>query len=123
MVKEWIPLSVRRRSTKNACETCGSTSRLGLHHQFRVRTNNSPENLQTLCPTCHTALHWQEGKRAWRLHSASCDVCGKPAKRSGLCETHRTRQRRHGSPYLRRRKVGRSWQLMDERTGRASGLA
>lgn len=117
-VTEWIPGSVRLAHQKTECEMCGGKSRLGLHHKDMDRTNNSPENLQTLCPSCHTSLHWEMGKAAWRRHSPTCDVCGKPAKRLGLCETHRTRYLRHGSPYLLKRKIGHSWLLVDERTGR-----
>lgn len=116
-VKEWIPKTIRKAHLKSACETCGSKSRLGLHHKDRDRMNNSPENLQTLCPTCHTRLHWVEGKTPWRLHPASCTVCGKPAKRLGLCETHRSRLLRHGNPYLKKKQTGHSWQLVDERSG------
>lgn len=116
-VKEWIPLAIRLANQKQACELCGGTSRLGLHHKDRDRMNNSPSNLQTVCPTCHTRLHWAEDKKPWRRHPATCSVCGKPAKRLGLCETHRSRQLRHGSPYLTKQRLGRSWQLVDERTG------
>lgn len=119
-VTEWIPWQVRLENQKTACEQCGSTFRLGLHHKDRDRTNNSPENLQTLCPTCHTRLHWAEDKMPWRRHPASCTVCGKPAKRLGLCETHRTRLLRHGSPYLKKKQKGYSWLLVDERTGEAA---
>ena len=118
-VTEWIPWQVRLSNQKTACEICGGNFRLGLHHKDRNRTNNSPENLQTLCPTCHTRLHWEENKAPWRRHPASCTVCGKPAKRLGLCETHRSRLLRHGDPYLTKKQKGRSWQLVDERTGEA----
>lgn len=42
------------------CEKCGSTSWLGqpinleIHHINGIRTNNSLENLQLLCPNCHS---------------------------------------------------------------------
>ena len=118
-VKEWIPKAIRLQWQKPACELCGSRSRLGLHHKDRDRTNNSSENLQTLCPTCHTCLHWEEGKTPWRRHPAFCTVCDKPAKRLGLCETHRSRLLRHGSPYLTKKQFGRLRVLVDERTGEA----
>jgi endogenous inhibitor of DNA gyrase (YacG/DUF329 family) len=118
-VTEWIPCQVRLQNQKIACEICGSQSRLGLHHKDRNRTNNSPENLQTLCPTCHTRLHWAEDKMPWRRHPVSCSVCGKPAQRLGLCATHNTRRKRHGSPYLTKKQKGHSWRLVDERTGGA----
>jgi hypothetical protein len=118
-VKEWVPKAIRLQWQKPACEMCGGNSRLGLHHKDRVRTNNSPENLQTLCPTCHTRLHWEEDKTPWRRHPAFCTACGKPAKRLGLCETHRSRLLRHGSPYLIKKQNGHLRVLVDERTGEA----
>jgi len=93
------------------CEECGGAVSLGVHHMDNDRTNNSPNNLRTFCNVCHTRWHWNHGKEPWRRHPPTCTVCGKPAKRSGLCETHRTRLKRHGSPYLKKIKVGHSWQL------------
>lgn len=103
------------RFLKESCETCGATRRLGVHHLDEDRTNNSPANLQTLCPACHTRLHWATGKQPWRRHPPICTVCGEPAKRLGLCETHRSRLLRHGSPYLVKRKIGHTWQLVEDR--------
>ena len=43
-----------------ACEHCGTTTWLGqpinleVHHKDGDRTNNSLENLQLLCPNCHS---------------------------------------------------------------------
>lgn len=108
-----------RACLKNQCERCGTMQKLGVHHKDRDVTNNSPENLQTLCPTCHASLHWEEGKTPWRRHPASCIVCGKPAQRSGFCATHLTRFKRHGNPYLTKKKSGLIWLLVDERTGEA----
>ena len=116
-VMEWVPTAVRQSYMKTACEQCGSESRLGLHHLDENRQNNSPANLQTLCPACHTRWHWEHGKTTPRLHASSCGVCGKQPTHSGLCETHRTRQRRYGSPYLKPIRRGRSSPLVDERTG------
>ena len=111
-VKGWVPVSIRSKALKKRCERCGANSSLCLHHIDGDRTNNSLENLLTVCAACHTRLHWETGKEPWRRHSASCDVCGRPAKRLGLCETHRSRLLRHGSPYLKKVKIGRSWQLV-----------
>lgn len=118
-VKGWIPNRLELMTA--ACGNCGSESQLNLHHNDKDRTNNSPENLQTLCAPCHTRWHWAHDKKPWRRRSASCEVCGKPAKRLGLCETHRTRLRRYGSPYLVRRKIGSSWVLLEDR-GMPNGL-
>ena len=114
-VQGWVPKVVRTASMKPSCESCGSTDRLSLHHLDEDRTNNSLANLQTLCPSCHTRWHWEHGKKPWRRHSPTCTICGKPAKRLGLCETHRSRLLRHGNPLLVKRKVGQSWVLVEDR--------
>lgn len=43
-----------------ACQICGYNeikNILGVHHIDRNRENNSPENLQVLCPNCHSIIH------------------------------------------------------------------
>lgn len=42
------------------CERCGYNSVpeiLGVHHKDRNRANNKLENLETLCPNCHSLEH------------------------------------------------------------------
>jgi hypothetical protein len=106
-VTGWVPWKVRLAAQKDRCEGCGSDSRLGLHHKDQDRTNNSLENLQTLCPSCHTTWHWANGKEPWRRREPTCMVCDRPSRHLGLCPTHRSR--RHGSPYLRKIKAGLTW--------------
>ena len=96
-----------KRFRKKRCEQCSSERSLGVHHADEDRNNNQPENLVTLCATCHTLLHWQNGKRRAPL----CYVCGKPSIGWGLCGMHRTRLKRYGSPYLRPKKTGHRSQL------------
>ena len=43
------------------CETCETTMDLLVHHKDRNNTNNAPENLMTLCRSCHTRWHWERG--------------------------------------------------------------
>ncbi len=54
-------LSVReqnaRRLRKNTCEECGSGDDLHVHHKDRDHWNDAPENLTTLCNSCHVKLH------------------------------------------------------------------
>lgn len=120
-VKGWVPKATRRNALKDCCESCGAGSLLGLHHKDGDRMNNSLENLATLCASCHTSEHWRTGKQPWRRHPSSCVVCGKQPTHSGLCETHRTRLRRYGSPYLRNVRSGAGWQLVWEAFGPPSG--
>lgn len=52
-----------RKHRKLLCENCQSTEHLQIHHKDENWKNNSPENLQTLCRTCHMKLHWLQWKR------------------------------------------------------------
>ena len=40
------------------CEACGTEKRLQAHHCDGNQTNNTPENIQTLCIHCHRAWHF-----------------------------------------------------------------
>lgn len=53
---------LRQRYLKTHCEKCESTKKLQIHHLDENWRNNSPENLQTLCQSCHMKLHW----RLWK---------------------------------------------------------
>lgn len=102
---------------KSRCEICGTTENLCNHHRDRNWRNNDPSNFQTLCNSCHTSLHHARGDILKKKENLPCYVCGKPSYRSGLCNTCRTRQRRHGSPYLKRIRIGASWQVVMDASG------
>ncbi len=120
-----IPRSVKRENKKAFCQRCGISNEmafkrdgqnLNLHHRDRDRTNNSPLNLETLCSACHTKEHWIKGKQGYKK-SLTCYACrNASAVKRGLCETCRTRARRHGNPFYVKKKVGRHWILVDTRT-------
>lgn len=109
-LKESVSLSgLYRRATQlkgSVCQRCGSENQLGIHHEDRNPANNSPENLLTLCASCHTALHWKEGKKPWKAR-AQCKTCGSPARRNGFCQKHWQRFKKYGDPNLTKRR-GRS---------------
>lgn len=42
---------------KDACELCGSTRFLCVHHIDENRTNCSEYNLMTVCKSCHQRIH------------------------------------------------------------------
>ena len=44
-------------SLYSACESCGYTEVLDLHHIDENHKNNSPENHGVLCPNCHAKIH------------------------------------------------------------------
>lgn len=46
-----------RKLRGTACESCGATKRLHTHHIDGNERNNSPDNIQTLCGSCHNSHH------------------------------------------------------------------
>lgn len=50
-------LSRARKLRGPACDGCQRATRLQVHHADGNMTNLKPENLQTLCITCHKFLH------------------------------------------------------------------
>lgn len=51
---------IARRHHDNRCGRCQYDKELGIllvHHKDRDRSNNSPENLEILCPNCHAIDH------------------------------------------------------------------
>lgn len=50
-----------RRFVEPVCNDCGytdeNTSMFDVHHIDHDRSNNSPDNLVSLCPTCHRRRH------------------------------------------------------------------
>lgn len=96
-----------RKFLKPSCEKCGSVDNIGIHHKDRDWKNNNPDNLQTLCNVCHTALHWQEdptfGARCPKRDR--CLICDSKTKGHGYCLKHYQRWKKYGDPLLTR-KVG-----------------
>lgn len=81
---------------RNACEHCGSSESLQLHHRDRNWRNNQPSNLETLCASCHMRHHHSHGDITEKKPKPPCAVCGKPSYRASeqLCNTCQTKQRR-----------------------------
>lgn len=67
--------SLARKHLEEYCAICGSTERLQVHHWDKNIRNNSPENLETLCATCHMKLHWRLRRllRNVKLHTQDGD--------------------------------------------------
>lgn len=88
---------------KKNCEQCQTTEKLSIHHKDRNWRNNDPENLQTLCSSCHTSLHHAAGEISGRQSERPCKYCGRVSFRT-TCNTCKTRIRRNGSPYYGRKE-------------------
>lgn len=84
----------RTLTEKRSCEQCGSTGNLDVHHRDQDPLNNSAENRQVLCRSCHLKTHNPRG---------SCSVCGKPQKGLGYCDKHYQRFKKYGDPLMVKR--------------------
>ena len=69
-----------REHLKDCCAICGSTERLQVHHLDRNIKNNSPSNLETLCPTCHMKLHWQQRRSLKNANQQQVGLDQNPSK-------------------------------------------
>jgi len=52
--------ALRKRVTPfrgKSCESCGATKNLHAHHIDEKLLNDSPDNIQTLCGSCHVSHH------------------------------------------------------------------
>lgn len=60
------------RFYSKSCNRCGYAKQpaiLEVHHKNCDRSNNSPENLEVLCPTCHEEHHFDTSTGKWRPRS------------------------------------------------------
>lgn len=98
------------KSVKPACEVCGKTGRLHVHHKDEDHTNNDPSNLKTLCPSCHRHSHSQNFM-AYGVTRKPCVHCAEPSVRQGLCSSHLSRLKRYGSALAVKVKTASGWIL------------
>lgn len=103
------------RQVKSACEACGATGKLHVHHKDEDPSNNDPSNLRTLCPTCHRRSH-SPNFMADGVTPKPCMHCANPSVKSRLCHTHLSRRQRFGDPLAKKIKTASGW-ILD-----ASGL-
>lgn len=63
-VQEWDKISLKQKAKDNyICQICDKRGgKLHVHHKDLNPKNNKINNLQTLCPRCHTKWHWEHGK-------------------------------------------------------------
>jgi hypothetical protein len=52
---------VARAAHGDACERCGSTRYVEVHHKDENRRNSDPSNLEVLCRSCHARVHEHGG--------------------------------------------------------------
>lgn len=52
-----------KKYRREACQECGAAAKLHVHHRDKNWANDAPENLQTLCASCHLKLHWREDRQ------------------------------------------------------------
>lgn len=86
------------------CETCGAPDAMDVHHKDGMHTNNSRDNLERICRSCHMRHHRPR---------TSCTICGKPVKGHGFCDKHYQRFRKHGDPHAIKANQHRGVQFAD----------
>ena len=74
--KKWGAVSkwFRRFNRMKCCSRCGYDEETGIliiHHKDRNRDNNELDNLEVLCPNCHSLEHLKENKTGWKHKSVS----------------------------------------------------
>ena len=52
-----------RKHLATSCDLCSGTNLLAAHHCDENRENNSAENIQTLCVSCHAWWHHEAQRR------------------------------------------------------------
>ena len=92
--KKLINMLIESGYKNNECECCHITEWCGkqitfqLHHIDGDHYNNELENLQVLCPNCHSQTENFCGKKLKRNKKKYCKDCGKEISKyskSGLC--------------------------------------
>lgn len=94
----------RRQATKTvatACSECGDTHLLGVHHRDENPLNNAPDNLTTLCQSCHMKGHWRVWKTTTRPET-TCSHCEQRARWNGMCGKHWQRFKKYGDAVLKK---------------------
>ena len=66
-----------RHLRRDACERCGAGEMLQVHHINRDWADNRPENLETLCATCHMKEHHDAEDVVARVKPKTCPTCRK----------------------------------------------
>ena len=79
----------RKLIPAGCCNRCGKSDAKDVHHKDGNHLNNSVENLERICRSCHNREHKQRG---------SCVICGQPQKGLGYCEKHYQRFKKWGDP-------------------------
>ena len=61
----------RHMVSKDLCAKCGSTKDLAIHHVNLEHSDNTLDNLQVLCASCHNSLHMTLYWRAKKPHETA----------------------------------------------------
>src|SRR5213075_542739 len=94
----------RKMVPKGSCQRCGKPLALDTHHTDGSYLNNSPDNLERICRSCHMKAHRAKG---------TCKVCGLPQKGLGYCEKHYQRFKKWGDPHAFKRNQHTPLQSVD----------
>ena len=81
----------RKEVPPGSCNRCGKLDAIDVHHKDGNHLNNSRENLERICRSCHNREHRPRG---------SCVICGRLQKGLGYCEKHYQRFKKWGDPLI-----------------------
>lgn len=74
---------------RTQCEICGKEGRLDVHHINENWRDNSLNNLQVLCRSCHNKIHKKDH---------FCIICGEKHKGYGYCDKHYQKYKKYLCP-------------------------
>ncbi len=95
--------ALRKRSQRlkgTACDHCGATEKLHIHHEDRNPANNSPSNLMTLCASCHLKHHWKTDTSGFR-HDIRKSLTEPPASKPSATRLSRKSPLKSSAPLKR----------------------
>lgn len=81
----------RKAIPHGPCSICGKLDARDVHHKDGNYLNNSIDNLERVCRSCHNKIH-RGGK--------VCSICGRPHKAFGLRDMHYQRLKKWGDPLI-----------------------
>jgi len=107
-IKVESPKAYRRQAAKHVgknCRDCGTARNLNVHPADGNPMNNAPDNLTPVCFVCHMKEHGRL-RRETAKPKPPCRFCSVTSVKAGMCPRHYQRFKKHGNPFLTKRKRG-----------------
>ena len=72
-LSHWTARKLARSLMGDTCTRCGTSEGLQAHHTDGDVRHNTPDNIDTLCISCHQIWHWEK-RRAFTLLAREAGV-------------------------------------------------